>query len=74
MTPAANLTPVANLTLVANLQRCAQRFFLNSQIANPQTLGLNLQSQIRKFLRYASSQILYLRIILIDLQIRKFRR
>jgi hypothetical protein len=31
--------------------------FFNSQIANPQTLGLNLQSQIRKFLRYASSQI-----------------
>ncbi len=59
---AANLTPAANLTLVANLQRWAQMFFLNSQIANPQTLRLNLQSQIRKFLKYASSQISYLRI------------
>jgi len=38
--------------------------FLSSQIANPQTLGLNLQSQIHKFLRYASSQISYLHIYL----------
>jgi hypothetical protein len=36
--------------------------FINSQIANLQTLGVNLQSQICKFLRYASSQISYLRI------------
>ncbi len=48
-----------SLTLVANFQRWPQFFF---KFTNPQTLGLNLQSQIRKFLRYASSPILYLRI------------
>ncbi len=75
--PLVSLTPVANLlryhlslTPVANLLRYhwhwwqifkdGRKFFF--QFTNPQTLGLNLQSQIRKFLRYASSPILYLRI------------
>ena len=31
--------------------------FLSPHIANPEILGLNPQSQIRKFLRYASPQI-----------------
>jgi hypothetical protein len=73
LTQAANLTPVANLTvaanlppvslsLMANLQSWVQMFFFNSQTANPQTLWLNLQSQIRKFL-----------FILIDLQICGFK-
>jgi hypothetical protein len=31
--------------------------FLSHQIANPEILGLNPQSKIRKFLRYASPQI-----------------
>jgi hypothetical protein len=42
---------------VGKFTKMGTNVFLNSQIANPQTLGLNLQSQIRKFLRYASSQI-----------------
>jgi hypothetical protein len=32
-------------------------FCFSPQIANPQILGLNQQSQIRKFLMYASPQI-----------------
>ncbi len=34
----------------------AQMLFFSPQIANPQILGLNPQSKIRKFLRYASPQ------------------
>jgi hypothetical protein len=44
------------------LKRTAQLYLRWAQIANPQILGLSPQSQIRKFLRYASLQIANLQI------------
>jgi hypothetical protein len=62
--PLVSLTPAANLLRYHwhwwQIFKDGCKFFF--KFTNPQTLGLNLQSQIRKFLRYASSPILYLRI------------
>ncbi len=58
--PLVSLTPAANLLRYHwhwwQIFKDGCKFFF--KFTNPQTFGLNLQSQISKFLRYASSPIL----------------